>query len=259
MKVRELMRSHGYAEAIAELQRNLEQNPEDMAAVADMAKALEANGEYKEALLLFERLAEYEKGNVRVNAAAPGRAAWQIEVASLHWLADNHTEAVRLMHGLAAGILDGSINYGDAAGGMSQGLLLYYMAVSEKLSGEASFALDYLRGRVTRLTRIHSNLCTVWPCPVAQYYLEDIPFEKVIESVNHRIVSPFVDEAKAELGKRIRLTVALFHEGVLRRAHGDEDGCLARMRECYALENPLKGQEWYFARYEVHRAGNLRK
>jgi hypothetical protein len=228
--------------------RDLEQNPEDVA-VAGMAMALRANGEYKEALLLFERLARYESGNVIANTLAPGRAAWQIEIASLHWLTDNHSNAIRLMHGLAAGVLDGSVKYGDAAGGMSQGLLLYYMAVSEKLSEEASFAMDYLRNRVTNL-----KPSTVWPCPVAQHYLEDVPFEKVIEAVNRKIVSPLLDEAKAELGKRRRLTVALFHDGVRSRTHGDEERCLARMRECYALENPLNEQEWYLARYEVKKA-----
>jgi tetratricopeptide (TPR) repeat protein len=256
MTGRELMRSHKYAQAIAELRRGLEQNPEDMACRVEMAKALRAKGKYSEALLQFERLAQYEEGRVAVNFAAPGRAAWLIEVASLHWLTEDHSGAIRLMHGLAAGILDGSIKYGDAAGGMSQGLLLYYMAVSEKLSEEASFALDYLRNRVTNLTRIDSKLCTVWPCPVAQYYLEDIPFEKVIESVNHRIVSPLLDEAKAELGKRRRLTVALFHEGARNRAHGDEERCLARMRECCALEDTFMEQESYFARYEVQKANN---
>ena len=55
------------------------------------------------------------------------------------------------MHGLAAGILDGSINYAsDAAGGISQGLLLYYMAISDNKSDEMSFALRYLRNRVNR-------------------------------------------------------------------------------------------------------------
>jgi tetratricopeptide (TPR) repeat protein len=136
MKVPELIRSHRYAQAIAELQQDLEKNPEDMVAVEGMAKALRANGDYKKALLFFERLARYESDNKIANTLAPGRVAWQIEIACLHWLTDDHPGAIRLMHGLAAGVFDGSIKYGDAAGGMSQGLLLFYMAVSDNLAEE---------------------------------------------------------------------------------------------------------------------------
>jgi len=151
------------------------------------------------------------------------------------------------MHGIVLGILDGTIKYGDAAGGMSQGLLLYYMAVTEDLSEEVSFAFDYLRNRVTR------SAARPWPCPLAQHHLGDIPFETVLEAVNSHPGSPLLDKAKAELGRRSRLTVALFHDGVRSRARGDEERCLARMRECYGLENPLIGQEWYLARYEVQK------
>ncbi len=77
-----------------------------------------------------------------------------------------------------------------------------------------------------------------------------------MEAVNRQPVSPLLDKAKAELGRRRRLTVALFHDGVRSRAQGGEERCLARMRECYALENPLLEQEWYLAQYEVHKVDN---
>jgi hypothetical protein len=37
------------------------------------------------------------------------------------------SKAIALMRDLVDGILDGSIQLGDAAGGMTQGLLLFYM------------------------------------------------------------------------------------------------------------------------------------
>ena len=46
MKVRELIWSNRYAEAIVQLQQALVNNPEDMAAVEEMAYALRAKGEY---------------------------------------------------------------------------------------------------------------------------------------------------------------------------------------------------------------------
>jgi hypothetical protein len=137
-----------------------------------------------------------------------------------------------MMYGLAAGILDGSIQYAsDAAGGMSQGLLLYYMAVSDNKPEQMSFALDYMRNRLKR------RMIQTWPCAVASHYLGHIPFAKVMEDVNERVVTmPPIDPATLELGRRIRLCDALFHDGVKSRARGDEAHRLARMRECAALE-----------------------
>jgi hypothetical protein len=220
--------------------------PDDTAAAATMASALRAVGKYEEALLLFERVGAHE----RRDEVAPGRPGRLIDIACLHWLLHDYSKAIGLMHGLAAGILDGSIKYGDAAGGMSQGLLLYYMAISNDISEEESFALDYLRNRVKR------SFSNIWPCPVAQYYLGDVTFEFVMEAVNRQPVSPLLDKAKAELGRRRDLSVALFHDGVKSRVQGDEEHCLARMRECYGLENPLMEQEWYLARYEVQKVAN---
>ena len=251
MKVQELMQSHRYAQAIAELQRDLANNPEDMNAVEGMAKALRANGDYGEALLFFDRLATHRKEDTIANALAPRSAAWQIDIACLHWLLDDPSKAIGLIHGLVAGILDRSIKYGDAAGGMSQGLLLYYMAITAKKPAEISFALDYLRSRVKR------SFSQIWPCPVAQYCLGDIALETVMEAVDRpRNLPAAADVANVELGRRRRLSVALFHDGVRSRAQGDEEHCLARMRECYGLENPLIEQEWYLARYEVQSADN---
>jgi hypothetical protein len=155
------------------------------------------------------------------------------------------------MHGLAAGILDGSINYAsDAAGGISQGLLLYYMVITDNKSDEMSFALRYLRNRVNR------SASRNWPAALASYY-----FGRRYVREGHGSqarLAPFVEPGILELGRRKRLCVALFHDGVRSRARGDEGHCQARMRECYALENPVNEQEWYLARYEVEKAGSRR-
>jgi hypothetical protein len=218
-----------------------------------MAKASRLKGEYEEALVYFGRLATHRKEDKIANALAPGSAAYQIDIACLHWLLEDRSKAIRLMHGLAAGILDGSIKYGDAAGGMSQGLLLYSMAITSNVPEEASFALDYMRNRVKR------SFSQIWPCPVAQYYLGDIAFDDVMESVNRQATLALpeaIRAAKAELSRRKKLCVTLFHDGIRSRARGDEEHCLTRMRECYGLENPPIGQEWHLARYEVLKANN---
>ena len=250
MKASELISSRRYAEALAELRRDLANDPEDLAVMEGMAKVLRATGEYREALVFFERLAAHGEADSEANVMAPGSAAWQIDIACLHWLLKDRSTALRLMHWLVVGILDGSKKYGDAAGGISQGLLLYYMAITDNNAEETSFALDYLRNRLKR------SFSQIWPCAIAMYHLGSVAFETVMDAVNHQpTVVGGLDTATAELGRRRRLCVALFHDGVRSRASGHEKHCLVRMRECSQLVNPLIEQEWYLARHEIYKAG----
>jgi hypothetical protein len=229
-----------------------------MAAVEWMADALRANGNYSDALPLFERLDAERRADKIANILAPGTPGRRLEIACVHWLLNNHAKAMQMMHGLAAGILDGSIQYGDLGGGMSQGLLLYYMAVTEKNRAEISFALDYLANRVKRQKSDRKNYyLDFWPTPLAAYYLGEAPFAVVMEVVDRKSSTPPVDPANVGLARRKRLCAALFHDGVKARAAGNEAQCLARMRECCGLENPLIEQEWYLAKYEVEKAEGL--
>jgi hypothetical protein len=234
------------------MRRQLETNPGDMAAVSGMARALRAIGEYSEALPFYERLDADRKADKIANILAPGSPGRQLDIACLHWLLDDRAKATEMMHDLAAGILDGSIQYGDSGGGMSQGFFLYYMAASENNSAEMSFALDYLRNRVKqKKSRLSEYYLQFWPTALAAYCVGETTFQVVMEAVNREMrVSP----AKQERVRRVRLCDALFHDGVKSRAQGNEAHCLARMRECCDLEDPVDGWEWYLARYEVQKA-----
>jgi tetratricopeptide (TPR) repeat protein len=250
MNVHGMLMAHKYMEVALECRMTLEKNPDDIVAVEGLAKALRAKGEYTESLSFFERLAVLRHKDKTASAVAPGSLPWQIDIACLYWILGNQQKAIQFMCDLAAGVLDGSVKYGDAAGGMSQGLLLYYMGVTAKKLEESSFALDYLRNRTNR------NTNRAWPFAVAQYYLERASFEDVMDAVDRQIL-PFgtVPPAKSALGRRRRLVVALFHDGVKRRVRGEEEQCLIRMRECREIENPLLEQEWYLARHEMESGG----
>ena len=175
-----------------------------------MAVVLRAKGDYEESLRFFRRLADQRESDETAKRLAPGNPAWRIHVACLHWLSRNRDKAVAPMRALAAGILDGSIKYGDAAGGMSQGLLLYHKAIASSLPTEASFALDYLKDRVKR-----NSGQKIWPTPVAQYYLGELSFDGVMDAVNRlpTLTGPLAAEQR-ELSLRRRQCVALFHGGV---------------------------------------------
>jgi hypothetical protein len=249
MNTYQLLFKHKYDDVILDCRRVLEQKPDDPASLEGMAKALRAKAQYSESLAFFERLAIQRSRDEAANMAAPGSFPWNIDIACLHWMLGDKSKATQMMRGLVAGVLDGTVNYGDAAGGVTQGLLLYYMGVSINRSQEAAFALDYMRNRVDRC------VSRVWPAPVAQHYLGDITFDQLLEAANRRAnLTVKVEAWKIDLSKRRRMTVALFHNGIRSRAHGDDDDCLARMRQCSEFEDPLLEQEWYLACYESFSA-----
>jgi tetratricopeptide (TPR) repeat protein len=246
MNALDLLRAHKYADAIAACRQILSANPNDFAAIDTMASALLALERYEEALPLFERIDAHEKQR-EITPGHPGR---QLEISCLYWFMGDRSKAIALMRGLVDGILDRSIQYGDAAGGMTQGLLLYYMGATANQPNQMAFALDYMRNRLKRKFGFEN-----WPCPVAHYYLGDISFDDLLAAATgQRDLSQATDIARVKLLGRRQLCGALFHDGAKSRAHGAEEQCLARMRQCYALEDPLIEPEWYLARHEVEQA-----
>jgi|GEM_PF-2142898 len=252
MDALDLLQSHEYAESVAACRQRLAVNPKDIGAMDTMASALRALEKYEEALPLFERVGAHEK-EFKIAPGMPGR---QEDISCLYWFLGNRPKAIGLMRGLVDGILDGSIQYGDLAGGMQQGLLLYYMAVTERQPDQAACALDYMRNRINQLKRFLPGLpIDYWPVPVARYYLGDLAFDELLVfATSQRELPEAIAAARVKLMSRRQLCVALFHDGTRSRADGAEDRCLARMRECCALEDPLIEPEWYLARHEVERA-----
>jgi tetratricopeptide (TPR) repeat protein len=245
MDVLELLETHRYSEAIAECRRRLDVSPADIGVTAILAGALLALERYEEALPLYEKVDAHEKAD-NIAQGLPGR---QAEISCIHWFLGDWPRAIALMRELAEGILDKSIKFGDAAGGVKQGLLLYYMAVTVKERASEAFALKYLENRAKR------SPIRLWPGPVARYYIGQFTFSDVLqEATGVRDLSEALATARDDLLIRRHLCVSLFHEGVKRRTAGDEEGCLEHMRKCYALEDPLIELEWYLARHEVQRA-----
>ena len=245
MDVLTLLETHRYVEAVAECRRRLQVSPMDVGVTAVLARALLALERYEEALPLYEKIDAHERADT-IAQGLPGR---QAEISCIHWFLGNRPRAIALMRQLAEGILNKSIRFGDAAGGVLQGLLLYYMAVTVKEREPEAFALKYLQNRAKR------SAIRLWPGPVARYYIGQFRFSDVLqEATGVRDLSEALAVARDDLLIRRQLCVALFHEGVKQRTGGDEEGCLEHMRKCYALEDPLIELEWYLARDEVQRS-----
>jgi tetratricopeptide (TPR) repeat protein len=241
----DLMMSQRYAEAITEYRKLLERNPDDWAAVGGLSISLMAAGAYAEALPSLLRLDEHER------ASLPGHPGRKCDIACAYWCLDQWPAAMEFMRGLVDGILDRSIEFGDLAGGVQQGLLLHYMGVTAKDRKAVEFALSYLR-KLAKKSRID-----YWPGPLARYMLGEINLEEMLraaieDSNGIKLAHPSGDNLMA----RRQTCVALFHDGIRHRADGREKLCMDRMHECAEIDARFIEPECYLARYEVERAAN---
>jgi len=223
--------------------------PNEIGALGVLAAAYRALGRYEEALPLYERVDADDRAD-EVACGHPGR---QKDISCIYWVLGDRAKSIHLMRTLVEGVLDGTIEFGDAAGGVQQGLLLYYMAVTMRDSQAATFAVDYMRNRARR-SAIQS-----WPGPVARHYLGEVNFPSVLSAATGAAdVESATSIARSKLLSRRRLCAALFHDEVRSRAEGAEQHCRARMRDCYQLEDPLIEVEWYLARHEVEQADQIK-
>jgi tetratricopeptide (TPR) repeat protein len=244
----ELLQQLRYEESIAAYERHLKETPgEDIAALDGLANAYLAAGRYREAIPLFERVGRSEQQELA------GGINRRDVIAVLHWMLGERAVARRLIKEVVRGRLEGSIIYGDGAGGATQGLLLHYIAVSDGIADDVQYAMDYLE----QLRGEEGELEAHWPGPAALYVLERIDFKTLIEAATKKKeLLAAMQAATADLLKRRHLAVTLFHAGVVARKGGDEQTCKQLMKDCNSLANPVIELAWYLARFEAQeRAG----
>jgi tetratricopeptide (TPR) repeat protein len=237
----EMVSAHRYAQAVAAYRLELKTTGRDSASTwAEMATALLCLGELKEALKAFERAQSLHK--------IPNSLPYFDDIATVQWLLGMKTEALQTVRRAVDGVLDRSIIYTDMAGGVTQGVLLWYMGVSLNDEVSVAHAIKYLENRCKR-ERIQ-----MFPGHIARYILGECPFYEVVKAATGGSnVEVAVAAAGSDLQKRRGLCEALFYDGVLCRSRNNEAGCLARMQKCHALENPILEVEWYLAAEECRR------
>lgn len=239
MEPLDLLEAHRYAEAIHAYRAHLQTEPEHWPSIAGLARALQANGAYAEALPLMARVDEYER-------RLPGSPGRKIDMACLCWCLDERNRAKELVRAAVDGILDGTIEFADLAGGVQQGALLHFMGVATQDAESADFAFSYLR-KLSRKSRIKN-----WPGPVALHLLGQMDTEALLMAACGQ--TNVIDASRAaenDVLSRRRLCAALFHVGIRLRAQGMEAECLKWMSACVALKNPLVEPEWFLAKHEV--------
>lgn len=247
MKPKELLFNHRYAEAIAAYKQQMMegQNKNTYSALGAAQLSLK---HYHEALLSYKRANELE----RLGGSIPHLS----EIGVSLWLLNERAEAIQTWHKAVAGIIDGSIQYGDPAGGAAQGLLLWYGAVTLDDTAEREYALNYLR-KLSKKT-VHGK-AILWPRPVVLMVLGENTLGEALEIAAGSIkMEEAMKKANTDLLTRRRLCQTIFYAACQDRRMENESECIDKMRLCSQLENPILECEWYLARgeYEMHSSTN---
>ena len=242
--LRELMAGN-FPEAVIGFERELLLTPDDIAPADGLSKALQGAGDYLRALPFMQRVHSYQKSN---NPDAPGQL---LAMACAYWCLSDQGKALELVRELCTSMLDGSVSMApDQAGGATFGLILHYMSVTAGDDVNCDYALDYLR----KLDVKYDKRPTLFRYPVqtVKQVLGELTFEDALEGATKvRTLAAAYEAAKSSRLVLGELGIALFHDGILRRASGDEAGCLQRMQQVFDLGHQTESIRWQLARHEL--------
>jgi tetratricopeptide (TPR) repeat protein len=242
MDADDLFTSYQFSDAVKAYERHLEQNiGSKWANKGGLGTALMAAGSYRDAIPYLEAVAAYERSG---NHGGAGR---DIELSVYHWMIGDHDQGLKIIKESVVAVRDRVVRYADAAGGVSQGVMLWYMAEALNATRDIDLARTFLIARANNKLRI-----TSWPGPAALILLKKWTFEQAVEDgTGTADLSGAKAIAETDLRKRRKLTNALFAAALERRMAGDEAQCKAYMISCASLTNPLIEYEWHLAKHEA--------
>ena len=214
-----------------------------------LGKAFMAVGRYADAIPLLQEVGEYERQQVQ------GSAGRDRHILVCRWIIGDRSGALGMARVLVRGVPGKTVRFApDLAGGVSYGVLLYYVALSMPSQPELDISLSFLKGRVDKAQKP-----TSWPMPVAQFLLGQITFPEMLAAgFDTTSLDRLKRTAAKDLLTRRELTNALFAMALHCRAIGDEAESLKWFSECAGLVNPLIELEWHLAKAEVARSGQAR-
>ena len=202
-----------------------------------LAESLMGAGQYAEAIPFFEEVSAKRRSEL------PASAGCQEQISVCHWMAGDRQAGLDIIRDLVVAVRDGTITFTDFAGGVSQGLILCYMAITLRSIADVDLAMNYLKTLASR-PRIKN-----WPGPAALFLLGGLTFGQAMKNAADTAQS--MPEADQEGWMRRYLAPLLFAAGTERRMAGDEAGARKFFTECASLTNPLVEYEWYLAKSEA--------
>jgi hypothetical protein len=168
------------------------------------------------------------------------------KIASVQWLLERRCDALKTLRIAAEGVLSGTISLADEAGGVSQGLLLWYCGATAGDIESVSYASEYLRVLSSK-PRIK-----YWPGVLASYMLREMSQDDTLLQITGTTNrEEAIRDSETDVLRRRELVKTLFYFALKSRIDGKEEDCRCGMLKCARLENPILEVEWYLAQKEV--------
>jgi tetratricopeptide (TPR) repeat protein len=252
----DLLDAGKYEKALEVQQNMLAKNPNDEAALGGMPDTYLCLGRLEEALEGFQR----SNARAKINPVGE-KQPYLMHVGTIQWLLGRREDAIRTFRAGVDGILDGTIEFADLAGGAWQGLLLWYAGVSAPDDDARNHALEFMQG-LARSARIK-----YWPGPLAELAIGHKTEAQLLRGnlgTRSRMVAKLFwhsyifmpDKLKERVLLPGHLMYTLFYIGVKARSEHDEEIFQQRMLECTRFDRMGRSLEWHLARAEVARYSN---
>ena len=237
----DMIHAHRYADALAVYEDRLGRHPNDNGSLAGHAIALQCMGRYERAL------EEFKRANLVATTTGTRTPHYLQRIGGLEWILGQREEAMLTFKSGVDGILDGSIQFGDMAGGMSHGLLLWFTGMCIPDRGAADYAHNFL------LKLCKHSKSKSWPGPIGHFILGRKGQDDVLSAAceTPTPLDKAIAVAKTDLLVRRHLVQALFYFAVKHRAEGREEEYRKEMKRCAYLENPIIEIEWFLAKHEA--------
>ena len=253
LRVHEIMFSHRYGEAIALIRQQIANGEQHWH--GSLGEAYLCDRQYElaaESFVMANREAdEFDRPRIEHMRLDPSKNRTGTSLnwlGTAYWLAGQQDLAKATWRGYIEGNLAGEILYGDAAGGVTEGLLLWYAGLLTKDEKTCKDALKYLANRAKR------GAIKSWPGPLALMILGKKTAEEILaEHFNTNSIEAAITAAWTDLLERRHLSNYLLYVGALALSQGKEDDYWQCLKLCADLENPIIEDEWYIARGALER------
>lgn len=241
----DLLFAHRYEDALALAETVKVDDDHPSPIILARAAALLCLGRFRDALAVYEAGSELRR---QEQFKVP---PFLNELGTALWLLDNKVVAKEIWRASVDGIRYNTIHYADAAGGVEQGLLLWYGGVSTCDPNATEHALAYLEWLSKKKLRV-SN----WPGSLALFALGKKSFDDVLRELECKNLQAAIQRSTTDVKLKRDLIQALLCLGTQLRSDGDGRGSRNAFQRCAKLENPIIELAWYLAAAEV---GQLRE
>ena len=238
-----LLEKGKYKKALQIYRYLLDKYPNDECLLDGYPFACLCNGLYEEALQGFR----YSNALAKKKPFGE-KQPYLLDIGVMQWLLGQREEAIQTFRAGVDGILDGTIEFADLAGGALQGMFLWFAGICGP-DAEARAHAIYFMEELAKKDKIE-----YWPGPLTQYAIGSISKETLLRNA-FGCRSLLIANLRSNVDVYVAFNLARikFYTGIKCKDGGDDNGFRYWLRECLRYKRPNPMYEWYLAKTELER------